>query len=265
MTDQVKSKTRSPLVFTPLESIPLIQKNDDLVEILLKALVDNEINLQDGDVLILAQKIVSKAEGRQVNLQTITPSRDAESLAEETGKDPRIVELILQESNQVLRSRPGLIIVEHRHGFVCANAGIDRSNVAGNKDTPDGFVLLLPEDPDQSAEDLCRKIKIELNVQIGLVIIDSHGRAWRKGTVGISIGFSGIPGIVDLRGQPDLFDYQLRVTQVAAVDELAAGASLLMGQSNEGIPAVHVRGFPYPLGKGSFREIPRDKGRDLFQ
>ena len=142
MSDQVSSITRSPLVFTPLESIPLIQKDDDLVEILLKGFVDNKIQLQDGDVLVIAQKIVSKAEGRQVNLQSINPSREALSLAKKTGKDPRIIELILQESNQVLRYRPGLIIVEHRHGFVCANAGIDRSNVAGNKDTTVEFLFL---------------------------------------------------------------------------------------------------------------------------
>lgn len=265
MSDQVRSITRSPLVFTPLQGIPLIQKGDDLVEIILKGLVDNKIRLHDGDVLVIAQKIVSKAEGRQVNLKTINPSKEASSLAEKTGKDPRIVELILQESNQVLRSRPGLIIVEHRHGFVCANAGIDRSNVARKKDTTDEFVLLLPEDPDHSAKDIRGKAVKELNVQIGLVINDSHGRAWRNGTVGISIGFSGIPGIVDFRGQPDLFDYQLRITQIAAVDELAAGASLLMGQSNEGIPVVHVRGFPYPLREGSFQEMPRDKRKDLFR
>ncbi len=265
MSKSVKSNARKPLVFTALEGIPLIQEDDNLGDIIIKALAENQIKLQDGDVLVLAQKIVSKAEGRQVNLKSIFPSSEAESLADKTGKDPRIVELILKESSEVLRSRPGLIIVEHHNGFVCANAGIDRSNVAGNKDSSDKYVLLLPEDPDRSAGEIRRKIEKELKVQIGVMIIDSHGRAWRNGTVGITIGLSGLPGIVDLRGKPDLFDYKLRITKIAAVDELAAGASLLMGQANEGIPVVHTRGFPYELREGSFQELPRDRDRDLFR
>jgi len=254
--------SRSPLILTALEGIPMIQDGDDLAKIILLALEDNHLELIDGDVLVIAQKIISKAEGQKINLNTVVPSREAQNLAEVTGKDPRVVELILQESNQVLRSRSGLIIVEHRRGFVCANAGIDRSNVAG-KDSD--FVLLLPENPDKSALDLRQKLEAATDIQIGIVINDSHGRAWRNGTVGISIGFSGLPGIVDLRGEPDLFDYQLRVTQIAAVDELAAGASLLMGQAAEGLPVVHVRGFPYPLRDGSFQEIPREYSKDLFR
>lgn len=255
-------ESRSPLILTALEGIPMIQEGDDLVEIILCALEDNHVKLIDGDVLVITQKIVSKAEGQKIDLGTVVPSREAQNLAEKTGKDPRVVELILQESNKVLRSRPGLIIVEHRRRFVCANAGIDRSNVTG-KDSD--FVLLLPENPDKSALDLRQKLEAAADVQLGVVINDSHGRAWRKGTVGISIGFSGLPGIVDLRGEPDLFDYQLRITQIAAVDELAAGASLLMGQAAEGLPVVHVRGFPYPLRDGSFQEIPREHSNDLFR
>jgi coenzyme F420-0:L-glutamate ligase/coenzyme F420-1:gamma-L-glutamate ligase len=254
---------RSPLVLTALEGVPLIEQGNDLAEILLRVLKQNNIDLCNGDVLVIAQKVISKAEGRKVDLKTITPSTRAEDLAAETEKDPREVELILRESTEILRVRPGLIIVEHHRGFVCANAGIDHSNVAAEGDRD--FILLLPENPDKSAQELRQKIEKAEDVQIGVVINDSHGRAWRNGTVGISIGFSGVPGIVDLRGKPDLFDYKLRITQIAAVDELAAAASLLMGQADEGLPVVHVRGFPYPLREGSFQELPREGSRDLFR
>ncbi len=259
----MSSEGRSPLILTALEGIPLIRQGNDLAEILLRVLKQNNIDLCNGDVLVIAQKVISKAEGRKVDLKTITPSTRAEDLAAETGKDPREVELILRESTEILRVRPGLIIVEHHRGFVCANAGIDHSNVAAEGDRD--FVLLLPENPDKSAQELRQKIEKAEDVQIGVVINDSHGRAWRNGTVGISIGFSGVPGIVDLRGKPDLFDYQLRITQIAAVDELAAAASLLMGQADEGLPVVHVRGFPYPLREGSFQELPREGSKDLFR
>lgn len=261
----MSSKGRSPLILTALEGIPLVQQGNDLAEILLHALKDNKIDLIDGDVLVVAQKIISKAEGRKIDLNTITPSKRAEDLGEESGKDPREVELILRESTEVLRVRPGLIIVEHHRGFVCANAGIDHSNVPAEGGRVQDFVLLLPENPDKSAQELRRKVEEAEGVQIGVVINDSHGRAWRNGTVGISIGFSGLPGIVDLRGKPDLFDYQLRITQIAAVDELAGAASLLMGQADEGLPVVHVRGFPYPLRDGSFQELPREGSKDLFR
>ena len=250
------------LILNALTDIPLIRKDDDLGSILGLALDENQITLEDGDVLILAQKIISKAEGRRVDLENVTPSPEALRLADETQKDPRLVELILQESTQVLRSRPGLIIVEHKLGFVCANAGIDRSNVASKGEEK---VLLLPENPDESANRLRSYFKENRGVDLGILIIDSHGRAWRNGTVGISIGFSGLPGIVDLRGDPDLFGYTLQATVIGAVDELAAGASLLMGQSNEGLPVVHARGFPYPLREGSFRELPRESKSDLFR
>lgn len=250
------------LTFTALAGVPLIQPDDDLGPILNQAIQQSRISLQDGDVLVLAQKIVSKSEGRLVDLAAVKPSAEAFELARNTEKDPRLVELILQESSRVVRSRPGLIITEHKLGFVCANAGIDRSNVAGEESD---MVLLLPVCPDSSAERIRDYFARSLAVSLGVLIIDSHGRAWRNGTVGISIGFSGLPGLVDLRGKADLFGYQLQATEVAAVDELAAGASLLMGQAAEGTPAVHVRGFPYPLRQGYFRELPRDSSADLFR
>ena len=260
-----------PLILTPLLNIPLIRHGDDLADILVNALQDTNIKLQDNDILVLAQKIVSKAEGRMVDLATVTPSQQAIDLAQKADKDPRIVELMLQESNEVLRVRAGTIVVEHKLGFICANAGIDHSNVSplpqgeGPGVRAEEYVLLLPENPDKSASKIRANMESLTNKKVGILIIDSHGRAWRTGTVGVSIGISGIPGLVDLRGDKDLFGYTLRVTQVGAGDELAAAASLVMGQAAEGTPAIHVRGFPYPLREGSLNELIRPKDQDMFR
>lgn len=253
------------LILTPLPGMPLIRPGDDLPELILQAMERAGISFQDGDILVLAQKIVSKAQGRLVNLATVTPSEGALALGRETGKDPRLLELVLQESNEVLRTRPGSIIVEHRLGFVCANAGIDHSNVAGEGDLTEEWVLLLPENPDATALDIRQHLEAASGVRLGVMIIDSHGRAWRLGVVGVAIGLSGLPGLVDMRGQQDLFGYTLRITQICVADELAAAASLLMGQAAEGTPVVHVRGFPYPLCEGSLRDILRPKDQDLFR
>jgi coenzyme F420-0:L-glutamate ligase / coenzyme F420-1:gamma-L-glutamate ligase len=263
------------LTITPLLNIPLIRRDDDLADILVEGLNASNIKLENDDLLILAQKIVSKAEGRMVNLTTVTPGERAINLAAESEKDPRIIELMLQESNEVLRVRAGTIIVEHRLGFVCANAGIDHSNIGSplpkegmpkvKVDAQGDWVLLLPRDPDTSCRVIREKIKSKTGKRIGVMIIDSHGRAWRVGTVGVCIGLSGIPAVVDERGWKDLFDYSLRVTVVGVADELAAAASLMMGQAAEGTPAVHVRGFPYPLREGSLKELLRPKDQDLFR
>jgi len=254
-----------PLVFTPVPNIPLINPGDDLPAILLEKITAAGIELANGDIIVLAQKIVSKAENRLMNLQDVTPSPGALELGTAAEKDPRLVELMLQESRSVLRYRPGTIIVEHKAGFVCANAGIDHSNVEGPYGNPEDWVLLLPENADESAARIRSVIQEQTGKQIGMMIIDSHGRAWRVGTVGVSIGFSGIPGLVDLRGQPDIFGYHLRATQVAAADELAGSASLVMGQADERIPVVHVRGFPFPLREGHFNELLRPPDLDLFR
>lgn len=248
------------LTLTPLAALPLIRPGDNIPEIILRALPESGLSLQDGDILVLAQKIVSKSEGRLANLAEVQPSPRAIQLGAEIEKDARLIELVLQESNEVLRTRPGTIVVEHRRGFVCANAGIDHSNVSG-----EDWVLLLPEDPDKSAENIRRELEQASGARLGVMIIDSHGRAWRQGTVGVAIGLSGMPGLVDLRGQPDLFGYTLRVTTVGAADELAAAASLVMGQAAEGTPVVHARGFPYPLREGSFNELLRPKNMDMFR
>ena len=253
------------LTLTPLAGIPLVRPGDDLSAIVLAALERSGIQLADGDVLVLAQKIVSKAEGRLVNLQTVTPSPQAEEYARTTGKDPRLVELVLRESREVLRSRPGTMIVEHRLGFVSANAGIDHSNVRGEGGQAQDWVLLLPETPDVSAQVLRVCLETASGKRLGVLIIDSHGRAWRLGTVGVAIGLAGMPGLVDLRGQPDLFDFHLEITMVGAADELAAAASLVMGQAAEGTPVVHVRGFPYVLREGSLPELLRPREQDLFR
>jgi coenzyme F420-0:L-glutamate ligase / coenzyme F420-1:gamma-L-glutamate ligase len=253
------------LTFTPLPQIPLISPGDNLADLLLASIQTARISLEDGDILVVTQKIVSKAEGRLVNLKTITPSKEAIELGKKSEKDPRLAEIILRESNEVLRVRPGTIIVEHKLGFVCASAGIDHSNVEGKGSHPENWVLLLPENPDRSALEIRRRLKVATGVRIGVLIIDSHGRAWRLGTVGTAIGISGLPGLVDERGWHDLFGYRLKITMVAAADELAAAASLVMGEAAEGIPAVHVRGFPHPMREGSIRELIRPKDNDLFR
>jgi len=253
------------LTLTSLPGIPLIRPGDDLAEILLSALDNAGIRLVDNDILVLAQKIVSKSEGRLVNLTTVTPSQAAIDVAVQAEKDPRFVEMVLRESNRVVRTRPGTLIVEHKLGFVCANAGIDHSNVQGMWGEADDWILLLPENPDASATRIRKKLEAASGARLGVMVIDSHGRAWRLGTLGTAIGLSGMPGLVDLRGVSDLFGYQLRITQVAASDELAAAASLIMGQAAELTPAIHVRGFPYPLREGSLQELIRPKELDLFR
>ena len=253
------------LTLTSLENIPLIRRDDNLADIVLKSLQETGLELQDNDILVLAQKIVSKAEGRTVNLVDVTPSAHALELAPQIEKDPRLTELILRESNEVLRVRKGVIVVEHKLGFVCANAGIDHSNVMGEGNTNEDFVLLLPENPDASAKKLREEIKQRTQKEVAVMIIDSHGRAWRNGTVGICIGLSGIPALIDERGWKDLFGYTLKATIVGVADELAAAASLVMGQAAEGTPAVHVRGYPYPLGEGSLKELIRPKDMDMFR
>jgi coenzyme F420-0:L-glutamate ligase / coenzyme F420-1:gamma-L-glutamate ligase len=252
------------LTLTALPGIPLIQQGDDLAALIIKAVAQAQIQIQDQDVFILAQKIVSKAEGRRIDLGSVTPSARAEKLSRITGKDTRFVELVLQESKEVIRASSGLLVTEHRLGFICANAGIDRSNVAAH-DTAAEWVLLLPLDPDASCLSIRQKLESALGKNIAVVINDSHGRAWRNGTVGVVLGVSGIPALQDLRGTPDLFAYSLQSTEIGAADELAAAASLIMGQADEGYPVVHARGFPYALRESSLSELIRRKDEDAFR
>ena len=251
------------MVLTALAGIPTIRPGDDLAAAIVDAFGRADLVAQDGDIVVLAQKIVSKAEGRRVRLRDVEPSPRAMALAAEAEKDPRVVELILRESVAVVRCRPGVIIVEHRSGLVMANAGIDASNVDGTEG--DECVLLLPEDADRSAAVLREALRQLLGRDIGVVINDSFGRAWRNGTVGTAICVAGPPALWDMRGLPDRNGRVLRATEVGIADELAAAASLLMGQASEGLPVVHVRGFPLAFRPGSVRELIRDRNIDLFR
>jgi coenzyme F420-0:L-glutamate ligase/coenzyme F420-1:gamma-L-glutamate ligase len=251
------------LTLTAVPHIPHVQPDDNLAELIFHALAQANITLADGDVLAIAQKIVSKAEGRLVRLAEVQPSAHAVEVAAQADKDPRVVELILQESEEISRMRRGVLIVRHRLGFTSANAGIDRSNVA--QDGADETVLLLPRDPDASAAQLRQAIAARLGVQVGVVITDSHGRPFRMGTVGVAIGVAGIPAVWDRRGQPDLYGYQLQHTDIGVADEIAAAVGLLMGQAAEGMPVVLVRGLNLPTTDGKAADLVRPKEMDLYR
>jgi coenzyme F420-0:L-glutamate ligase/coenzyme F420-1:gamma-L-glutamate ligase len=246
-----------------LPDLPMVREGDDLAAMILEGVARSGEVLRDGDVLVVAQKIVSKAEGRTVRIETVVPSPRAASLAQDTGRDPRIIELILSESEEVLRWSYDVIVVVHRLGFVMANAGIDQSNVA--QGDGEGVALLLPLDPDASCAALREELRRRTHVDLGIIINDSHGRAWRTGTVGVALGAAGLPGLLDLRGKPDLFRRTLRSTEIGFADEIASAASLLMGQADEGRPVVLVRGLTLPRCDGNARELIRPRSRDLFR
>lgn len=260
-----KIKDGMTIILTPLSGFPMVQPGDNLADFILKGLEHAGLALRDGDILVVAQKIVSKSEGRLIDLTKVIPSEAARDLATRAEKDPRVMELVLQESREVLRVRPGSVIVEHRLGFVCANAGVDHSNVAGEGNPGEEWVLLLPKDPDFSAHTLRIQLESVSGCRLGVMVIDSHGRAWRLGVVGVAIGVSGLPALVDQRGKPDLLGYTLRHTTIGAADELAAGASLAMGQAAEGTPVVHARGFPYALRESNLKELLRPHDQDMFR
>lgn len=243
--------------------IPLIEPGDDLAEVLSKALSAAGIPLNDGDVLVVAQKIVSKAEGRYLERASLVPSDRAIALAERTGKDPRHVEAILSESEEIVKTGGDLIIAAHRLGFVMANAGIDESNI--DHGDGDGRFLLLPSDPDASAAELKRRLDAEFHTRIGVVINDSFGRPWRNGVVGVALGSAGVPALVDKAGSRDLFGREMRVTEVAVADEIASAGSLLMGQADEGLPAVLVRGLRLRAPVQPAAALVRDRKKDMFR
>lgn len=249
------------LTLTALAGMPLVAPGDDLAALLAAALRRMKVAPEDGDILVVAQKVVSKAEGRIVDLASVAPSPRAAALAKEVDKDPRLVEIILSESSEVVRHRKDVLIVAHRLGFVMANAGIDQSNVAAGGER----VLLLPRDPDGSAAALKTKLDNDFGVKFGIVINDSFGRAWRNGVVGVALGAAGVPSLRDLIGAPDLFGRKMRVTEVAIADEIAAAASLLMGQAAEGLPAVHVRGLVCDAPVVPAAALIRPKEMDLFR
>ena len=247
----------------PLLGIPLINRGDNLCQLILDAIEANKLILKDGSILVLAQKIVSKAEDRFVNLKTIKPTALAIEYSVKTDKDPRLVELILQESKSVIRHRKGVLVVENHQGLIMANAGIDHSNV--EQDPENDWVLLLPEKPDKSAASLHNELLRKTGCKIGVIINDSIGRAWRNGTIGTAIGVAGLSSIVDLRGQADLFGNQLRVSEEAIADELASAASLMQGQADEGLPVVLIEGYHTSSQHIPASELIRPEEKDLFR
>lgn len=251
--------------FLGLSGIPFVKPGDEISSLIIKDCQQQNIQLQDNDVVVITQKIISKSENRIRDLKKINPGVKARFYALITQKDPRFVQLVLEESKSVLRAKKNVLIVEHKNGFICANAGIDHSNVENDTTNQGEYFLLLPDNADASAKRIRKDLEEFYKVRLGVLIIDSHGRAWRNGTTGMSIGFSGLPGVVDLRGNEDLFGFRLKITMVAASDELAAAASLLMGQAKEGVPVVIARGFPYPLREGNLKELIRLKKYDLFR
>ncbi|MFQ5859520.1 MAG: coenzyme F420-0:L-glutamate ligase [Anaerolineae bacterium] len=278
------------ITITAVPNIPLIQEGDDLPAIILDRMEMAGLGLQDGDVLVIAQKIVSKAEGRLVHLDTVRPSPPAQEIAEQTGKDPRLVEVILSDTREISRMRKGLLIVENNLGLISANAGVDRSNVAPPEERRSGgaeerrsrgdshlctpaplhprseWVAQLPVDPDASARVIRRRLMAASGKEVAVIINDTHGRPWRIGAVGVAIGVAGIEPVEDLRGQPDLFGHTLETTQVGLADQVAAAASLIMGQADEGRPVVLLRGLAYTLKDDvSSRELLRPKEQDLYR
>lgn len=255
------------ITLTALQNLPLVKSGDDLCTLITDGLTREPLALCDGDIIVVAQKIISKAEGRTVDLNTVSPSERALELADETQKDARVVELILSESKSIVRKKTGVMIVEHNRGWIMANAGIDASNVGS--DGAEENVLLLPLDPEQSAINLRKVLMQQHGCDVAVVISDSFGRPWRLGTTGVAIGAAGLPSLWDRRGEVDLFGREVVVTQQAIADEVATSASLLQGQTAEGRPVVHIRGLSFD-GHVSAKHRPasdliRDIGEDMFR
>lgn len=263
------------VTLTALPDFPLVGVGDDLSRLVTEGLARAGIVLQAHDVLVLAQKIVSKAEGRYVNLRDVTPSARAHELAKAVGKDARMVELILSESTEVVKHRPGVLVVEHRLGFVMANAGIDQSNIehggapsSVSGDMPDAEherALLLPLDPDGSCARLKAALDRAFDTNIGVVINDSFGRPWRQGVTGVALGAAGLPSLLDMVGQKDLFGRAMRITEIAIADEVAAAASLVMGQTDAGQPVVHIRGLRWSAPSRPATHLLRPRQQDMFR
>jgi len=242
-----------------LQNIPDIKPGDDIGKIISDCMKREGFLLSDGDIVVVAHKIVSKAEGRLINLSQVEPSSKARQLSEIVGKDPRLIELILQESEEIVKVRKGLIIARHRLGFVCANAAIDQSNAG------EGTAILLPENPDESAKRICKSIKEETGKNIAVIINDSHGRPFRQGAIGIAVGIWGIKPLLSYAGKRDRYGYTLRSSVEAIADELSSAATLLMGQSNEGRPVVIIKGLSYEAGDGGVKSLIRSPKLDLFR
>ena len=251
---------RAVIQIVGIKGMPLVKRGDEISSLILDALDKQKLQLQEDDILVIAQCIVSKAEGRIVKLSDIKPSATALEIAHQTRKDPRLVELILSESRRIEMIADNNIIVETWHGFVCANAGIDSSNSGG-----EGRVTLLPADPDKSARRIRRRIEDLSGVKVGIIISDTHGRPFREGAINIAIGIAGVPPIISFAGKKDLYGYKLRTTRVSIGDELASAAELVTGESDEGIPVALIRGYEYTEREGTANELVRHREKDLFR
>jgi len=240
--------------------IPIVKPGDDVPRLIVEAAERQGTPIQDGDIVVVSHIIVSRAEGRIVNLNTVKPSKFAENIAKALGKDPRLVEVILQESRSIVRMGNGHLITETKHGFVCANSGVDQSNVPG-----EGFVALLPEDPDESARRIRDGIEKLTGKRVAVVVSDTHGRPLRDGEINVAIGVSGLKPIRDRRGERDLFGYVLKVKRTAVADEIASAAELVVGQADEGVPVAIVRGYRLEWSEeATARELIMPRERDLF-
>jgi len=244
----------------PVEGLPIIEERDNIAELVCDAAAKQGTPIQDMDILVVTHAIVSRVEGNVVNLDKIVPSEFAKDIANQYGKDPALVEVVLRESKGIARMGDGNLITETRHGFVCANSGVDRSNVPGERN-----VVLLPKDPDRSAESIRREVKRLTGCDVAVIVSDTHGRPLRTGEINVAIGVAGIKPIRDRRGEKDLFGYVLRVKQTAIADELCSAAELVIGQANEGIPVAIIRGYNYPQAENAkATELIRPKEKDLF-
>jgi len=257
--------TPTELTYRALCDFPMVEPDDDLAHLVHERFDAEGTPLETGDVVALAQKIVSKAEGRIVKLGEITPSQRAQTLGAKVDKDPRVVELILSESVDVVRAINGVLITENHYGLVMANAGLDMSNIEHDDPVADDTALLLPVDPDASARSIRAGLEARVGGHVGVIICDSVGRAWRECTVGLAIGVSGVPARLDLRGDHDLYGRELKVSEVALGDSLAAAASVLMGERDEGRPVVRIRGLAVEGTDGQARDVVRPRERDLFR
>lgn len=251
------------VTYHAVSGIPLIAPGDDLAALIVDSLNAAQLPLISGDIVVVAQKIVSKAENRYVALKDVVPSEKARTLADQIGKDARYIEVVLSESEEVVRHRPNVMIVAHRLGFVMANAGIDQSNIEHADD--EERVLLLPRDPDGAAGELKARFDKVFGAEVGVIINDSFGRPWRNGVVGVALGAAGLPSLLDMIGAPDMFGRPMQMTEIAVADEIAAGASLLMGQAAEGLPVVVVRGLAFNAASRPASTLVRPRERDMFR
>ena len=244
-----------------VENLPLITKGDNIAELICNAAKKQNTPIKEKDVIVITHVAVSKAEGNVVNLDEVSPSERAKEIAQQTEKEPELVEVILRETKEIVRMRPNSLITETKSGIVCANAGVDRSNVEGERN-----VVLLPKNPDASAQKIRQKIKKLTGCDVAVIVSDTQGRPFRMGEINVAIGVAGIKPIRDRRGEEDLFGYVLRIKQTAVVDELASAAELVIGQANEGIPVAIIRGYRYQeTEKASAAELTRPKKKDLFR